>query len=114
MKAQDLRIGNLVSQLDELFIVSTETFYEMQLHDDLYKPIPLDEEWLVRIGFSKDRIIRINLDTTSEHLHVTKDGSVLIYDRNNDFICLGSIKYVHQLQNLYHALTGEELTTKQS
>lgn len=85
-----------------------------------YKPIPLTEEWLLRFGF-------VNIDkgnnnfityTDSEHNYYLqidvrrKDGKYLILDNSFDDLRAFSmidIEYVHQLQNIYYCLTGEEL-----
>jgi hypothetical protein len=80
------------------------------------KPILLTEEWLLKFGFSKR-------DVLSSVLYDMKNPRFSIYlnppiDKSNKWNILGiekniNIQYVHQLQNLYFALTGEELTIKQ-
>lgn len=75
------------------------------------KPIPLTPEWLEIAGFENK--------TTSWHtskyfvkdryeywLGEREDDNALF--RNDHY--LAKCQYVHQLQNLYFALTGEELT----
>lgn len=118
MKSSELRIGNLVnyggvpsevSLVDKLFFYCESsrvpTFSEGQ--DRQAQPIPLTEEWLLMFGFEK----------TSLH-YLKKNGIIIFFLNNNEFCeCfLGSIivkiKHIHQLQNLYFALTGEELTLK--
>ncbi len=80
---------------------------------DYFEPIPLTEEWLLKFDFSKSPF-----DKTS--LQYKKDIYSLIGNEENWF-CLSvgnfvhtkvRIQYLHQLQNLYFALTGEELTIK--
>ena len=44
---------------------------------------------------------------------VIQPSGVILLCLENDSTYLRDIKYVHQLQNLYFALTGEELTIKQ-
>jgi hypothetical protein len=71
---------------------------------DWIKPIPLTEEWLLKFGFSKkvDYLLQ-------------KRGFSICFEKHGDiFECflesIGiEIEYVHQLQNLYFALTNEEL-----
>jgi len=80
------------------------------------KPILLTEEWLLKFGFSKR-------DVLSSVLYDMKNPRFSIYlnppiDKSNKWNILGiekniNIQYVHQLQNLYFSLTGEELTIKQ-
>lgn len=76
---------------------------------ELFKPIPLTKEWLVKFDFYKrdwaEDIVYEN------QFPLLKDGDAwkLI---DNDFIGLKNIEFVHQLQNLYFALTDEELILK--
>lgn len=70
-----------------------------------FQKIPITEEWILKLGFIKDEIL--------EFYRNDKSNSTIIIDY--DFICLlgyshVKIKYVHQLQNLYFALTQRELT----
>jgi hypothetical protein len=75
-------------------------------------PIPLTEEWLKRFGFkwcgliSKGRFLTL----------YTPCGKALVYkDSYIKFVGVTietPIQYVHQLQNLYFTLTGEELILK--
>ena len=65
------------------------------------KPIPLTEEWLLKFGFENKKI-RIGV------------YDLIVVLPNSAFYngCGFPCKYVHQLQNLYFAITGEELTMK--
>jgi hypothetical protein len=81
------------------------------------KPIEITEEWLVRFGFEKEtiRVAKIKtyrLNGLSVWFNSDKIISVYIGEQRVDDGC--KIKYVHSLQNLYYALTGEELTITQS
>jgi hypothetical protein len=71
---------------------------------DKLKPIPLTEEWLLKFGFDK---IDFQFIKNGIKLFPIRD----LYYRGN-FPIKSDIKYVHQLQNLFFALTGEELTIK--
>ena len=76
------------------------------------QPIPLTEEWLLKFGFEHAY--------TSSYPEYTRycinSFSVSSWGKQK-LICLGDfeseydieIQHVHQLQNLYFALTGEEL-----
>ena len=116
MTANELRIGNYVwdnysGNMEVSQIFADTNYIDLRKNNtkpsgryslDVIQPIPLTEEWLVKFGFKplskdwqKNRII----------IHTRKRGFVL---RKS----VPDIKYVHQLQNLYFALTGEELTIK--
>jgi hypothetical protein len=113
MKATDLRIGNLILKNNEIYEISSLFFVD--LHDGtirennnyVVKPIPLTQEWLLKFGFE---VYEFN---DKENQYGFKDRLIVI--RDGLFCDYGSsviIKHVHQLQNLYFALTGTELIEK--
>lgn len=109
MEAKDLRIGNLVQSRDGMFFeVTSEDLMFIESGSNC-KPIPLTEEWLVKFGFEKDFNGFYKLFKESEVPVLIKDGFWTC-----DGICfsVNCLYHVHQLQNLYFALTGEELTIK--
>ena len=70
------------------------------------EPIPLTEDVFLSLGFTQEKqgYKHWNLD-----LYFHEDGEWCESDQLPLFIFL---KYVHQLQNLYFALTGDELILK--
>lgn len=76
------------------------------------EPIPLTEEWLFKFGFDKPAY-----SICGDIFHLTKwDKNPLdwcVAMNKNNAIIVEKLQYVHQLQNLYFALTGEELTIKE-
>jgi hypothetical protein len=125
MKASELRIGNWVNHQEHKCVRVTDIDSKnigYDWHDgdrsgwydiDDFKPIQLTEEWLVKFGFEKKyqtfEFKGLNIDGTVVHFSFDKWCSE--YDIENcDFIEIpAECKYVHQLQNLYFALTNEEL-----
>ena len=138
MKANELRIGSIVKSLvnDEDFSIVEEIGHRASLghyvslnnqhsgvwlehqERDLILGIPLTEEWLIKFGFginkrpSKDIYIEFNPrmailfnQGNVGEMDLVQDGKFISFKH-------GHIKYVHQLQNLYFALTNEELTMK--
>lgn len=135
IQPSELRIGNLIiSDLDEFVYISSITInsVEGKRPSDIFttnwqtvfspKPIPLTEEWLLKAGFE----IRESLSYkeyfigTNEVTHDWLFSLTWINDPerinaiNAPFFNNGrhTIQYVHQLQNLYFALTGKELEFK--
>jgi len=121
MEARELRIGNWYK--GDMFgggeyQITPEDIQNLHddPQDDFYQPIPITEERLVRFGFEKqydDHVydkdnFRIELiwwaDDDPEWKLKRHDG--VSFSRHSAI----KTKYVHQLQNLYFALTGEELT----
>jgi hypothetical protein len=84
-----------------------------------FEPIPLTEEWLLKFGFKSDEDFgnwhlndyEIFLSGHTYFLAATKEGVVYWYNYASDdyYSSVRKIKFVHQLQNLYFALTNEEL-----
>lgn len=77
------------------------------------RPIPLTEEWLLKFGFIKMDWTE-NENCYEKSFVLQKDDKEGYNLMDNDVATLQQFKYVHQLQNLYFALTGEELTLKES
>ena len=73
--------------------------------------IPLTEEWLVKFGFKE---ICLAMNSRWFELENIKIYNHREYDDNEDLIYFDNtfIQCVHDLQNLYFALTREELTLK--
>ena len=126
MKANELRIGNLIigeythdydrkeQLLCKVVVIDSvgETQHSIWVDSnssvetfDDFKPIPLTEDWLKRFGATK----YYNDTYHIAFMWIIKiDNNTWEVRVNLDFL-LCDIQYVHQLQNLYFALTGEEL-----
>jgi len=121
MKANELRLKNLImfgELRHECKPCDILNLYQSEIaHREIseYKPIPLTEEWLVKFGFeivsgfatkSTERCqFQVGMITEEKWQIEFAIGMILVWNIFN-------IEYVHQLQNLYFALTGEELTIK--
>jgi hypothetical protein len=83
-------------------------------HVSAFTPIPLTEEWLMRMGFEKRENGWNKLDICDEFCDLYYEYlSGVHLCVGGQHICLPHIKFVHQIQNIYHALTGEELEIKE-
>ena len=117
IKANELRIGNWVTGGVDL-PTPMETFQVTDINPhfdltDLIEPIPLTEEWLLKFGFEKQKVRMGGKEyegwvNFSFHLDTNHAENTLFYHWMGGNI---EIKSLHQLQNLYFALTGKELTT---
>jgi hypothetical protein len=113
MEAKCLRIGNYVFQEKEIgtIILELKSGYEMEhilQMPNIYEPIPLTEEWLIKFGFERNLKDGSWQNKGSFPLTFYFDGvrlSVKFYQGNEKL-------YVHQLQNLYFELTNSELEIK--
>jgi hypothetical protein len=109
MKASELRLGNLVMDGKDIEQVNARMIDMLVKIEADFDPIPLTEEWLLKFGFKKTEWDNFN----SYRLMIgNNDYTIVLYSDGNcevgDIITC-KIEYVHQLQNLYFALTGEEL-----
>lgn len=131
---KQLRVGNKVNfqfnpeqRAQEVTVawVSDDSIGYKEQHEASYPQspksfygIPLTPEWLERSGFRKDM-------GGGGGLLEFENGFICFYDMNNPLVGysgvsdelinggpIHNLNYVHQLQNLYFALTGEELTIK--
>jgi len=114
MKASELRIGNSIMQDDELVFVTWWRLELMEKNKIEYNPISLTEEWLLKFGFKYKKWDDHFIIKNGDYFNSIKkyDDSWHYNTDESEATCyyLTTIKYIHQLQNLYFALTGEELT----
>lgn len=104
IQANELRIGNWVYSLileENAQITSINSSIK-----DLLNPIELTEEILLKCGFKhKGGGFYIHCKSLIELCNVSDKFFVVGFKD----VSLGNIYYLHQLQNLYFALTGQEL-----
>ena len=133
MKPTELRIGNIVKIDDEYLgpiegkVTSLKESGEVELllsvskgngryfvcgSDDIF-PIPITEEWLTKIGFVKriysDKIFAYGEGMLST-VYFIESTMIDIRTEDNDATIL--CKHLHQLQNAYYLVTGNELEIK--
>jgi hypothetical protein len=112
MKANELRKGNLFYHVKNKINYGTHIVCEITKngivneHSVLIpynevEHIPITEEWLKKLGF-------IGWDI-GNYTMILSNGNFMEFGN----IIAENINYVHQLQNLYFALTNEELKLKQ-
>jgi hypothetical protein len=126
MKLNELRIGNYIKLMlnDEEFAIIQVTLNDLDAVDNkkgVYEPLPLTEDWLLKHGFSVknfDYSIPISECKVVWLTLIPQDEECSAYsvcvtqtdeDEEDQNAFLSDISYVHQLQNLYFALTGKEL-----
>ena len=104
MKANELRIGNLVTFNGKQIIVSWEDVQFIMTSDfekEYHKPIPLTEEWLLKFGG-----YIFNGWDDMKFWRFDKKFSIYIFELEvlNDGFYYGETKveFVHDLQNCYY------------
>lgn len=125
MKANELRIGNYFFReneykeliIDEIYSINRKGVNLWAMDDDIcvnqeyneITPIPLTEEWLLKFGKKAEK----NDDYGGFIIYYPNGNGMRI--KNNEWSSQHisvKLEYVHQLQNLYFALTNEKLTIK--
>ena len=115
IKTNELRIGNWYEHDGKYYQVKSIMNGESYPY---VKPIPLTPEILEKAGFTKGKSIGLTLDIRFDETPFYSAylwfeflaGSVYLYTLDDGHnIELANFIYLHQLQNLYFALTGEEL-----
>lgn len=121
MKASELRLNNWVLQdglptqiTGYMFHAEFEGLYEIE---DEFEPIPLTPEileaaGLKMVGEKPFFSMRIQLNKTDELCWYSQDKELRYQTIGSGFTRYYKTKFMHQLQNLYFALTGEELEIK--
>lgn len=127
MKATELRIGNLVCLTSDVgdfpeyieTIVGVMDIEHAIKQEDFFEGIPITEEWLIRFGFEKYDVMGENHffcfseeDKFSFNLCL-RDNKIKVSFYNLDWDRAFELDYIHQLQNLYFSITGEELKLKE-
>ena len=112
MKANELRIGNWCASPYEPKIFKVSAMHILHLEEGMDSlsilGIPLTPEILVKAGFVK----RNGINGLCYVLYLGKFAIHASIDLKEWFIYIsfiGEIKSLHNLQNLVHSLTGEEL-----
>jgi hypothetical protein len=133
IEAKDLRIGNTVYakhhnndspnpnkfnlpvQIGQILKYEIITLSGERIGLKYLEPIPLTEEWLVKMGFGQHKT-----NEDGEYIYTLQTGlcqfikknGYMYIKQNCSEVGLNNIDTVHRFQNLYFALTGEELTIK--
>ena len=120
MKANELRIGNYVNVFgydrNVESMKTNEITYSNGIRCELnnIEPIPLTEEWLLKLPENEWEFVGFGTRLIWQHrkfraikIEANGGGGCSVYF-NDELINIK--EHVHTLQNLYFALTGEELT----
>lgn len=81
-----------------------------------FEPIPLTEEWLLKLGFRQilqSNIYQIQDGSLTFEYCFSDPNKVILRKMKWEFDLTVKKGFVHELQNLFHTLTGNELTVKQ-
>lgn len=127
MKATDLRLGNIVqtrqgkmTKVNISNLINLIDFESGKYDDDPpILPILINHEWLLKLGFNdeeyKDGYIGIDFESGQMTLSFVIAKPKKLWENQIDYVFMlhghriVTIKYVHELQNIFHAVTSHEL-----
>jgi hypothetical protein len=123
MRVLELRIGNMLESDGVIVTIDGRSIFDIWTDEHLkiptkYKPIAITSGWLERFGFHRSDLINKSPSffftyVGGSELHVNPENGVVWIERgDNIFNNPALIEHVHQLQNLYFALTAQDLTIK--
>lgn len=121
---KELRIGNWIKMtygnhsfctvqgIDTEFIYTDIVTFDYTEPDE-FEPIELTEFWFLKLGFTSSEE-KFDYFSRNKYRIFEKSNICFTIDQYGHLKCIiyKHIKYVHQLQNLYFALTGLELEKK--
>lgn len=132
--------NDLLGEVFNITRTTVRVFVDNELEDlkpslEEIEPIQLTEEWLIRLGFykkTKEAYINgfqylLQVDGNHDDIEIEgvdrdgtwfdgigtmKEGELVVNTLcKGNYVC-NAVRHVHQLQNLYYALTNTELTLK--
>lgn len=119
MKANELRIGNWLTYngaYDYPVGINEINFIKENPNNSDFKPTPINEQILLDFGFIKGERYFKAKEYGEEGIFTTMcydlESKDFIVNSNDYDSYIIECMYVHQLQNLFFALTGEELIKK--
>jgi hypothetical protein len=109
MKANEIRIGNLVEATNDdvvfPYVITAQEIVFYHSDPKRFNPIPLGKEWFDKIKWELEKgEFYYFLD--NNYFSINTSGQVYYM---GDYTAV-NVEYLHDLQNLYFAITGEELT----
>lgn len=101
-----------VLKVGQRMFVNGNEVHPLTEYSDYLQPIPLSDEWLAKFGFDDDGFRQYTLLNWGIKVveSLASKGSWIVYQGFlRQFQEIAEVQYIHQLQNLFFALTGEEL-----
>ena len=118
MKANELRIGNYIffdnEKIKVIGIIHNCIYWYSEngspchalLIGGEFRPIPIKGEWLLKLGFKTNDNIWFKKISKNEIVIEISSSGLFAIDNMSTIRC---INHIHEIQNLYFAITGEEL-----
>jgi hypothetical protein len=136
MKANELKLNNYIQDrfgkqvwVYQLSNLGDENIINEESYPPYYKPIPITQEWLFKLGFQDDDVIEegfimgyyliytdLENDENEFALIQGEEGYYLAEEREECWLTAFTspkpFQYIHEIQNAFFLLTGIELKIK--
>ncbi|GGG63731.1 hypothetical protein [Epilithonimonas arachidiradicis] len=114
MNAKELRIGNLVSDINtgDNVQVDIKIIQSIMNGKTNYKPIDLNDEWFKKFGFSKEHFGYYYENIYEFSVLASRNNAYIVRWGNQVLAGAEPIRYVHELQNIFYALKGIDIPMK--
>jgi len=114
---RELRCGNIIRKRDGIFVIDQNNILTIARNPIPYSPLEISEEILLKVGFdvAEDSGDSKAFSIKGFDFYVGIDHEDLRFDyvTKSGFYCVFyddvRLQHLHQLQNIYFALTGQEL-----
>ena len=127
MESTSLRIGNIIKvfpKTDEVVLLRVKEIHKETVVGEFYKspgfylratfkdlnPVEFSDDWLIKAGFKHGGELWL-LEGINTNCTIDEKISSFSITRNNKSIKLKGVEiiFLHQLQNLYSAISGDDL-----
>ena len=118
LSANELRIGNYIQDdkgnIEKVYELSFYIYNTINsdYYEGYYQPIPLTEEWFLKLGAEKDKygdLCIIDPTGINTAFYLVEGFIQWTKDCISPIANFEHVKYVHQFQNLYFIKTDKEL-----
>lgn len=111
LKENEIRTGLFLLYREEIIQVSLSNISTILNNLREYNPVPLDKDILKALGYTRNADMQKFYNDRFDYYFIFSGKIGMIQKYNVGSVGV-PVRYVHELQNIYYFLTGEELTMK--
>ncbi len=109
LSSEELMLGNFVYHQKDIFVIPYGNDIDFA---DEYLPVKITEYWLDKFNFNKIDDVSYK-ESYKNFLIKNVSGEFIFYLTNGDNLTfVRTIRYVHEIQNLYKSITGADIEHK--
>ncbi|SEH88028.1 MULTISPECIES: hypothetical protein [Epilithonimonas] len=113
MNAKELRIGNMISDIDgNITEVNIDIMQNIIQGGDQYQPVELCDKCFNKLGFIQEHLGHYFDDIYDFSVLASRNNSYIVRWGNQVLAGAEPIRYIHELQNIFFALKGRDLDVR--